>query len=146
MRQLNYSTRSGIEVTRGTSKIPYQRGLRKLLQALDTRRGIYLSSGYEYPGRYSRWDFGSICPPLEVVAFGRHVEFRPLNQRGEAINQILFLVLRLHPHWEYLELENGTMRGRLKPLPEIFSEEERSKQPSVFSILRALIHEFQTEK
>src|SRR3954470_11251064 len=38
------------------------------------------------------------------------------------------------------------MRGRLKPLPEIFSEEERSKQPSVFSILRELIHEFRNEQ
>ena len=32
--------------------------------------------------------------------------------------------------------------ARLKPLPALFSEEERSKQPSVFSILRALIEEF----
>jgi anthranilate synthase len=117
-----------------------------LLKALDARRGIYLSSGYEFPGRYSRWDFGSICPPLEVVAFGRHVEFRPLNKRGEIINQILFPVLRPHPHWEYLELEGGTLRGRLKPLPTFFSEEERSKQPSVFSVLRALIQEFRTDQ
>ena len=35
------------------------------------------------------------------------------------------------------------MRGRLKPLPALFPEEERSKQPSAFSILRALIGEFQ---
>ncbi len=146
MRQLKYSTRSGIEVARSTSKIPYQRGLRKLLNALDTRRGIYLSSGYEFPGRYSRWDFGSICPPLEVVAFGRHIEFRPLNKRGEVINQILYPVLQPHPHWEYLELESGTLRGRLKPLTGIFSEEERSKQPSVFSVLRALIQEFRTDQ
>jgi anthranilate synthase len=146
MPKLQYSTRSGIEVTRSSSKISYQRGLRKLLRQLDTRRGIYLSSGYEYPGRYSRWDFGSICPPLEVVAFGRHIEFRPLNQRGEVINQLLHPVLQPHPHWEYLDIENGTLRGRLKPLPKLFSEEERSKQPSVFSILRELIHEFRNEQ
>src|SRR5258708_29399446 len=146
MPKLQYSTRSGIEVTRSASKIPYQRGLRKLLRQLDTRRGIYLSSGYEYPGRYSRWDFGSICPPLEVVAFGRHIEFRPLNQRGEVINQLLHPVVQPHPHWEYLDIENGTLRGRLKPLPKLFSEEERSKQPSVFSILRELIHEFKNDQ
>ncbi|HUS05850.1 MAG TPA: anthranilate synthase component I [Bryobacteraceae bacterium] len=146
MRQLKYTTRSGIAVTRTVSKLPYKRGLRKLLRDLDTQRGIYLSSGYEYPERYSRWDIASLCPPLEVVAFGRHIEFRPLNKRGEIINQILFPVLQPHPHWEYLELENGTLRGRLKPLPELFSEEERSKQPSVFSILRALIQEFRNEE
>ena len=53
------------------------------MHSLDRQRGIYLSSGYEYPGRYSRWDIASVCPPLEIVAFGRRVEFRPLNERGD---------------------------------------------------------------
>ncbi|MEI9813301.1 MAG: hypothetical protein WDO18_11915 [Acidobacteriota bacterium] len=39
-------------------------------------------------------------------------------------------------------LEGTTLRGQLKQLPELFSEEERSKQPSAFSVLRALIEEF----
>jgi anthranilate synthase len=146
MRQLQYFTRSGIGVTRRTTKVPFHRGLKKLLHTLDTQRGIYLSSGYEFPGRYSRWDIAAVCPPLEVVAFGRHVEFRALNERGEIINHILYPVLRSHPHWEYLELENGNLRGRLKPLPKLFSEEERSKQPSVFSILRAFIEEFRNDQ
>ncbi len=38
------------------------------------------------------------------------------------------------------------MLGRLKPLPALFPEEERSKQPSAFSILRAVIGEFQSEQ
>ena len=37
---------------------------------------------------------------------------------------------------------HSTLHGRLKPLPALFPEEERSKQPSVFSILRALVEEF----
>src|SRR3979411_153783 len=135
MRELKYSTRTGIAVTRVGSKLPYKNGLSRLLKDLDSHRGVYLSSGYEFPGRYSRWDIASTCPPLEVVAFGRHGEFRPLNPRGEVLKQILHPVLRDHPHWEYLELENGALRGRLKSLPALFSEEERSKQPSVFSVL-----------
>lgn len=146
MPQLQYSTRSGIGVARSVSKVPFQRGLDKLLQVLDTRRGIYLSSGYEYPGRYSRWDVASICPPLELVSFGRHVELRPLNERGLVLNQLLEPVLRPHPHWEYLDFEAGTLRGRLKPLPSFFPEEERSKQPSIFSVLRALTEEFDNEQ
>lgn len=146
MPTLRYSTRSGIGVTRSESKIPFARGLNKLLRKLDAQRGFYLSSGYEFPGRYSRWDIASLAPPLELVAFGRHVEFRPLNSRGEVINQILHPVLQPNPHWEYLDIENGVLRGRLKPLPALFSEEERSKQPSVFSILRTLIEEFRTEQ
>ena len=146
MRQLRYHTRSGIAVTRTLSKAPYKRGLKHLLHELDSQRGFYLSSGYEYPGRYSRWDIGSVRPLLEIVAFGSAMEFRPLNQRGEVLNRMLLGVLAPHPHWESLALDAGTLRGRLKPLPALFPEEERSKQPSAFSILRALTEEFRNEK
>jgi anthranilate synthase len=43
-------------------------------------------------------------------------------------------------------LEGEMLAGRLKPLPALFPEEERSKQPSVFSILRALTEEFRGEE
>ena len=144
MSQLIYSTRSGITVRRTVSKIPYTKGLKHLLHDLDKHRGIYLSSGYEYPERYSRWDVASVCPPLEIVGAGRLVEFHPLNQRGEVITQLLFPLLAPHPHWEEFSIEKAALRGRLKPLPELFPEEERSKQPSAFSILRTLIEEFQS--
>jgi len=134
-------------VTRTKSKASYRKGLRHLLRELDTYRGFYLSSGYEFPGRYSRWDFASTRPPLEILAFDRRVEFRPLNVRGEILAQMFFAVLREHPHWESFGLgPGGVLAGTLKPLPKLFSEEERSKQPSVFSILRALIQEFHNEQ
>jgi len=142
MSKLSYTTPGGIQVTRLSSVIPYEKGLKPLLHKLDRYQGIYLSSGYEYPERYSRWDVASICPPLEIVAAGRVVEFRPLNQRGEALNRVLLPLLERHPHWEEFALQGGTLHGRLKPLPALFAEEERSKQPSAFSILRTMIEEF----
>lgn len=146
MRTLRYRTPHGIAVTRTSSRLPYSKGMRHLLRELDTHRGFYLSSGYEYPGRYSRWDIASLRPPLEIVGYGRRLEFRPLNLRGEMLAQMLYRVLAEHPHWESLALEAGVLRGRLRPLPELFPEEERSKQPSAFSILRALIQEFRHPK
>jgi anthranilate synthase len=83
---------------------------------------------------------------LEIVAFGREMEFRPLNLRGEMLNRMLLAVLGGHPHWESLALDAGALHGRLKPLPALFPEEERSKQPSAFTILRALVEEFRNEK
>jgi len=114
------------------------------LRDLDRRRGIYLSSGYEYPGRYSRWDIASTNPPLEIFGAGRDLTFRPLNDRGRVIARLLHGVLAPHPHWESFtqDAATGTLTGRLKPLSALFSEEERSRQPSAFSILRALIDEF----
>jgi anthranilate synthase len=144
MPKLSYTTTGGINVIRSASTIPFKKGLKPLLRKLDRYRGIYLSSGYEYPERYSRWDVASICPPIEIVAAGRNVDFRPLNQRGEALNRILQPLLEHHPYWETFEFRDGSLHGRLKPLPQLFPEEERSKQPSAFSILRALIDEFRT--
>lgn len=142
MRQFRYVTPHGIAVTRTVSKVSFKKGLRHLLRDLDSHRGLYLSSGYEYPERYSRWDIAAVRPPLEIVAWGRDVEFRPLNPRGEVLGRILLPVLEPHPHWDTLALSGGVLRGRLKPLPALFPEEERSKQPSVFSVLRSLIEEF----
>ena len=142
-RTLRYTTPHGIAVVRTASRASFKKGLQPLLRELDRHRGIYLSSGYEYPGRYSRWDVASVRPPLEIVAHDRLVEFRPLNLRGQLLNQMLFPVLADHPHWEeFGPAEGGALAGRLKPLPRLFPEEERSKQPSAFSILRALIEEF----
>src|SRR5271156_2453203 len=145
MPKLSYTTPGGITVSRLTSTSPFKKGLGHLLNKLDRYRGIYLSSGYEYPERYSRWDVASVCPPIEIVAAGRQIEFNALNARGEVLNKMLFRLLERHPHWEQFGLEGTALRGHLKPLPALFPEEERSKQPSAFSILRALIGEFQNE-
>ena len=146
MRDYRYTTTHGIQVTRTASKANFRKGLSHLLRDLDRHRGIYLSSGYEYPGRYSRWDFASTCPPLEIVSYDRRMEFRPLNQRGRKIAEIFLPILAAHPHWEEFGHEGEILAGRLKPLPALFPEEERSKQPSAFSILRLLIEEFRCEE
>src|SRR5579862_5501463 len=103
MRELQYTTPHGIAVTRKMSKASFRKGLRRLLRELDSHRGVYLSSGYEFPGRYSRWDFASTCPPLELISAGRRVEFRPLNERGEALIGIFESILAEHPHWDSFE-------------------------------------------
>jgi anthranilate synthase len=125
--------------------LSFDRGLQAFLSKLDRHRGIYLSSGYEYPERYSRWDIAAVHPPLEIIGTGRQLEFRAINERGRVLIQLLEPVLRDHPHWESFRADENVLIGILKPLPALFSEEERSKQPSAFSILRALIHEFQNE-
>src|ERR1051325_6803691 len=146
MRPESYSTPGGITVTRTISRMPYTRGLRGLLRKLDTQRGVYLSSGYEYPERYSRWDIASVCPPLEIVSRGRELEVHALNDRGRVLLDVLDPVLARHPHWASTFPTPDSLRGELKPLPALFPEEQRSKQPSAFSILRSLIEEFRNDQ
>src|ERR1019366_8080035 len=146
MPEVLYQTPRGIQVTRTASKLSYSKGLASFLRRRDTYRGFYLSSGYEYPGRYSRWDIVSVHPPVELTGFQREVCFRPLNERGVRINRMLATVLSDHPHWDEFHEDNGTLRGTLKPMPQLFPEEERSKQPSILSVLRALTREFRSER
>ncbi len=138
----SFTTPHGIELTSTVTQVNFRRGLWRVLRDLDQYRGVYLSSGYEYPGRYSRWDIGCVRPPLEIVSFDRRVEFRPLNERGKIIVKLIAPALADHPHWESFGFEGDMLAGALKPMPARFPEEERSKQPSVFSILRAFIDEF----
>jgi anthranilate synthase len=83
-----------------------------------------------------------VAPPIEIVGRSRELEFRPLNERGVAIAEMFRRILAGHPHWESITTGDHGWSGKLKPLPRLFPEEERSRQPSVFSILRALIEEF----
>ncbi len=146
MSETQYTTPGGIAVTRRMSHVDSQRGLERLLRDLDHHRGIYLSSGYEYPGRYSRWDIASSRPPIELIARGKRIEFRPLNKRGEMINRMLHSVLHQNAAWLSCTLAaDCVITGELRPMAAFFPEEERSKQPSVFSILRALVNEFSGE-
>ena len=67
----NFTTKGGVHVTRITEPETYEGARMLLVDSLDSRRGVLLSSDYEYPGRYTRWDMGFIDPPVEISAVGR---------------------------------------------------------------------------
>ena len=144
MSQLRYVTPHGITVTRNSSKVAYSRGLKHILRQLDSKLGVYLSSGYEYPERYSRWDVASVSPPIEIVGRKRNVQVNALNERGQVLLNLLFPLFENHPHKHWLFRTPHSFTIELKPLADRFPEEERSKQPSPFSLLRTLIEEFRT--
>src|SRR3954465_42024 len=144
MSQLLYNTPAGITVTRTGSKVPYRRGLGKLLKQLDTERGAYLSSGYEYPERYSRWDVATVTPPIQIVGRNRTLTLEALNERGQLLVKILSALLGGHPHVKSRTQTHFSVAFELHALADKFPEEERSKQPSYFSLLRAMVHEFKT--
>ena len=146
MSQLRYTTPHGITVTRNSSKVPYSRGLTHILKQLDSKAGVYLSSGYEYPERYSRWDVASIAPPIEMIGRGRKVSVNAMNERGQVLLGILLPMIENHPHLQSLSRTLESLSLELKPLADRFPEEERSKQPSPFSLIRTLISEFKSSE
>lgn len=146
MSQLRYTTPHGITVTRNSSKVPYSRGLSHILRQLDSKAGVYLSSGYEYPERYSRWDVASVAPPIEIIGHERTLKINALNERGQVLIGILLPLIQNHPHVQSMSRTLERLTIEMKPLADRFAEEERSKQPSPFSLLRALIAEFKTSE
>ncbi|PWC52173.1 anthranilate synthase [Azospirillum sp. TSA6c] len=110
-----------------------------LVTALDERRGLLLSGGVEAPGRYRRQALGFVDPPLSVTARGRTVRIDALNPRGRLLLPAVAGALDGHEALVGLEVTAGRVTALIRRPVGGFVEEERSRQPSVFSVLRALM-------
>jgi len=138
----SYRTRGGVLVHRTVESIDGGREIEALTRALDERRGALFASSYEYPGRYTRWDMGFCDPPLRVEARGRRLCVEALNERGRVPLAAIGRALEALPELAGLEAGETLLRCRLREPEGHFPEEQRSKQPSVFSVLRALVDLF----
>ena len=69
-----YDTDGGIAVRRISRELAYGDATAAYVARLDAERGCVFSSTYEYPGRYTRWDFALINPPVAIEATGYDVE------------------------------------------------------------------------
>ena len=134
-----YATCGGVEITRHTSELKVSDALDQALERINTHRGCVFASGYEYPGRYSRWDMAFVDPPLEIVARHREFSIGALNERGTRILKMLRGALEGLAHLEHLDANERRLEGRIQDMPSYFSEEERSKQPTIFSVMRSLV-------
>src|SRR5262245_33940206 len=137
-----YRTRRGIQVHRTVEEIPLQGAIQPLIEALDQRRGVLLTSSYEYPGRYTRWDIGFINPPICLESRARDFQFSALNDRGRSLLPLIAGSLRDLGGMVEFELRDDSLNGAVARPVDRFVEEERSKQPSIFSIMRAVVDLF----
>ncbi len=143
-----FRTAGGIDVTLTRRSVDGVAEVAKLVHSLDTSVGVLLSSSYEYPGRYTRWDLGFAHPPLVVACNGRHLWVEALNERGEVLLGAVQRQLKgLLADGVAASLERAPTRldcHIAEPAPGVarFAEEERSRQPSVFSAVRAIVELF----
>jgi anthranilate synthase len=142
MRKDQYETDGGIRVNRTVDDIPIVNAIEPIIAALDTHRGALLASNYEYPGRYTRWDMGFVDPPLALVARGRAFRIEALNERGRVLLPPVATALRGLAAIERVVMDDDCLAGTVRTPAGRFAEEDRSRQPSIFSVLRALIELF----
>src|SRR3984957_20241040 len=90
-----YRTRGGLLVTRSVEHFSGGASrLDDLIELLDRRRGVVLSSGTTVPGRYESFDLGFSDPPLQLETRGTDFSLRALNPRGEVLIAFLGDALR----------------------------------------------------
>jgi anthranilate synthase len=115
--------------------------IQRLVYSLDDNKGVILTSSYEFPGRYARWTVGFVAPPLIIE--GRNLDFSitALNKRGEVLLEAIRDHLALSPELFNINpsINNlGLLTGNVIPSNAYFAEEDRSKQPTLFSLIRAV--------
>src|SRR6516164_4934334 len=129
------TTRDGVRVIRTAAPFdPAELG--RIAALADQRRGGVMSSGMEYPGRYSRWHMAYIDPCAEIVATGRQVKVQALNGRGRVLLPVLRAALARAGR------PDGEDSVVVPEDDREFTEEERSRRPTVFTALREVTAAF----
>jgi anthranilate synthase len=154
----SYTTAGGLVVHRTLTTVTAAPAIEDLIDRLDESRGVLLSSSYEYPGRYTRWDLGFADPLLVITTKGRSVTIEAPGPRGMALMSTVQQSLRAceaiasmsttsASGVEINVADAGAVRLSLTVASPTrrFAEEERSRQPSVFSVLRNLIDLFRSD-
>jgi anthranilate synthase len=168
----HYMSKGGVQVTANVERLVFSpdtsnsqtsaSAIEELVDQLDQRRGVLLTSSYEFPGRYARWSLGFVDPPLEVSGKGSQCTISALNDRGKVLMPAIQSVIKqlkvdgiiqsftVFTDSDDIEIAGGLelvptkIEATVVPPPEAgsFSEEDRSRQPSLFSVVRALVDLF----
>ncbi|WP_315834603.1 anthranilate synthase component I [Bradyrhizobium prioriisuperbiae] len=133
-----YRTASGLAVTRTVAQFTGGAALDGLIELLDRRRGVVLSSGTTVPGRYESFDLGFANPPLRLEATGVDFLLHALNARGRVL--IAFLADTLsEPCAAITERSATRLAGHIVRGDAPVDEDQRTRRASIMSLVRAII-------
>ena len=141
-----YKTQGGVHVEFIQQELDYKQGTDALLEHLDTQRGALFASSFEFPGRYTCWDIGFYNPPLVITGKQNYINIEALNTRGEVLLSFIYPLLTEENYLELCSQSPTFMQIKIKHSEQVFSEEDRSRQPSVFSIIRLLLSLFKADE
>lgn len=135
--RIGFFTRSGVHVTRRSTPCDSD-PIPALLTALNDRRGAYFACISEFPGRYRPGAIGFVDPPLAIEAHDGALSVKALNKRGTVLLAIFRKAVLAVPGARIVHEDDTAFAARLiAPVVEL-AEEERTRRPSLFTLLRAL--------
>jgi anthranilate synthase len=137
-----YRTHGGLLVARSVEQFSGGASrLDDLIELLDRRRGVVLSSGTTVPGRYESFDLGFADPPLQLQTTGVDFSLSALNARGEILIAFLGDILR-EPSVVITEHSASHLAGHILRGEAPVNEDQRTRRASVMSLVRALVAAF----
>ena len=137
--QSEYRTRGGLAITRTAEQFSgHADRLDGLIDLLDRRRGVVLSSGTTVPGRYDSFDLGFADPPLALETSGIDFALQAQNVRGEVLIAFLGATLR-DPAVVITEHTPARLAGHIIRGPAPVEEDQRTRRASMISLVRVLI-------
>jgi anthranilate synthase len=137
--QSHYRTNGGLAVSRAVEHFTgHADRLDDLIDLLDRRRGVVLSSGTTVPGRYDSFDLGFSDPPLRLETTGSNFSLEALNARGEVLIAFLGDTLR-EPCVVITERTATRLAGHILRGEAPVDEDQRTRRASVMSLVRDLV-------
>jgi anthranilate synthase len=134
-----YRTNGGLAVSRVVEHFTgHADRLDDLIELLDRRRGVVLSSGTTVPGRYDSFDLGFSDPPLRLETVGSKFSLEALNARGEVLIAFLGDTLR-EPCVVTTEKTATRLAGHILRGEAPVDEDQRTRRASVMSLVRDLV-------
>ena len=135
----DYRTSGGLAISRAVEQFTGNaKRLDDLIELLDRRRGVVLSSGTTVPGRYESFDLGFADPPLVLETAGANFSLSALNARGEVLIAFLGDVLR-EPCVVISERSPTRLSGHIIRGAAPVEEDQRTRRASVMSLVRDLV-------
>ncbi len=137
-----YRTGRGLQVSREVEQFSGGADrLDDLIDLLDRRRGVVLSSGTTVPGRYESFDLGFSDPPLLLETAGTGFSLQALNRRGEVLIAFLGDAL-IEPCAVITERTPTRLAGHIRRGAAPVEEDQRTRRASAMSLVRDLVAAF----
>src|SRR3982075_3305845 len=134
-----YRTHGGLAITRSVEQFTGGASrLDDLIDLLDRRRGVVLSSGTTVPVRYESFDLGFSDPPLRLETTGSNFSLEALNARGEVL--IAFLGDSLREPCVVIDEKTAVrLTGHILRGEAPVDEDQRPRRASVMSLVRDVV-------
>ncbi len=138
MNEKKIITKAAVELFTSEETLSADSALNDVRANIDRHKGAIFSSGFDYPGRHSRWDIGFVNPAIEFYSIKREFYLHALNDQGKLLLPLFEQNLKNHRDIEKLQSNEALLQGVVSTSTQFFTEEERSRKASVFSVLRSL--------